>query len=97
MITSDFTTQMIKAEEGKYLTQVSDVDIKDRIVVDIIYLSSKDFASNYKEISKLEGDNIRLKQKELYEKEEQDKREEEELKRLEKLAAESYIIQQENK
>lgn len=65
MITNTFTTTIIEAENDCYLTQVADVDLKDRLVVTKIALGKFDSADNYKEISKAEGDAIKAEQENL--------------------------------
>ena len=59
---NSFTTITIEAEETCYLTQVADVDLKDRIVASKIALGKFDSPDNYKEISKEEGDAIKTAQ-----------------------------------
>lgn len=49
----------IKAHKNKYLTQVDDVDIKERIITTCVYLASNDSIDNWKEISKEEGDTLK--------------------------------------
>lgn len=60
MITEEFTTIIIKAEEGKYLTQRgTKIDIKDRIISEVIALGKYDNADNYKEISSTKAEEYR--------------------------------------
>ena len=51
MQTEEFKTIILKADEGKYLTNANDVDIKTRIVATIIALGKYDKPDNYIEIS----------------------------------------------
>lgn len=65
MITEEFTTTIIRAEEGKFLTQRgTKIDIKNRIVSDIIALGKYDSAENYKEISSTKAEEYRQQQQE---------------------------------
>lgn len=65
MEVQNFTTKVIKASEGKFLTQVDDtVSIESRITSDTIALGKNDSAENYKEISEEEANEIRKKQEE---------------------------------
>ena len=66
MKSNSFTTIIIEAEENHYLTQSDDsIDLKDRIVATVIALGKYDSPSNYKEISKEEGDAIKAEQERL--------------------------------
>ncbi len=60
-----FTTILIEAEEGFYLTQTADVELKDRMVASKIALGKFDSPENYKEITKEEGDAIKAEQEKL--------------------------------
>ena len=60
MITEEYTTIIIKAEEGKYLTnRGTKIDIKDRIIAETIALGKYDSADNYKEISSTKAEEYR--------------------------------------
>lgn len=66
MKSNSFTTIIIEAEDNHYLTQSSDsVEVKDRIIATRIALGKYDSADNYKEITKAEGDAIKMEQEEL--------------------------------
>lgn len=65
MVQSEFKTIILKAEEGKYLTQKSDVDIEKRVIGTTIALGKNDSADNWKEITKEEADSIKQAQAEL--------------------------------
>ena len=65
MIQEEFTTTIIRAEEGKFLTQRgTKIDIKDRIISDVIALGKYDSADNYKEITATKADEYRQQQQE---------------------------------
>lgn len=63
MVQEEFTTTIIKSEEGKFLTQKGTVNIKDRIISNVIALGKYDSADNYKEITSEKADEY-LKKKE---------------------------------
>ncbi len=65
MKSNSFTTILIEAEEGFYLTQTADVELKDRMVASKIALGKFDSPENYKEITKEEGDAIKAEQEKL--------------------------------
>ena len=66
MISNTFTTIIIEAESGKYLTQSDEnIELKDRIVSTKIALGKYDTVDNYKEITKEEGDAIKVEQEKL--------------------------------
>lgn len=58
-----FTTIIIEAEEGKFLTQASqDIDIKDRVIGTKVALGRNDSPDNWCEISKADKEEFeRLK------------------------------------
>lgn len=64
MITEEFKTIILKADEGKYLTQATDVDIKERIIATTIALGKFDKPENYKEISAEEAEEYKKLQEE---------------------------------
>ncbi len=65
MKSNSFTTILIEAEEGFYLTQTPDVALKDRMVDSKIALGKFDSPENYKEITKKECDAITSEQEKL--------------------------------
>lgn len=69
MTTSNFTTVILKPEEGKYLTQKNDVEIQNRLLATTIALGKFDSADNYIEISGEEAEAYRAEQKKYYEEE----------------------------
>lgn len=58
MTTQSYNTTVISAEGDSYLTQVADVDINERIVATRVALGKFSSPSDWKEISKEEGDQI---------------------------------------
>lgn len=67
MIQSNYTIQILQAEEGHKLTQTADVKIADRIISEKVYLSINDSAKNWKEISNDEAAKIEELQRKLAE------------------------------
>nr|DAY94712.1 MAG TPA: hypothetical protein [Caudoviricetes sp.] len=65
MIQSNYTVQILQAEEGYKLTQKADVDILQRVFTDKVFLSVNDDAKNWKEISDSEADLLQQKQREI--------------------------------
>ena len=65
---TSYTMQMIAPEEGKYLTQKSEVDIKRRVITpNKIYLSVQDNPDDWKEISEEEAEALLAEQKAAFE------------------------------
>lgn len=60
---SNFNVITLEASKDKYLTQVEDVDIKDRIVASTVVIGRNDSPENYKEITKEEGNKYVEEQK----------------------------------
>ncbi len=56
MTTNEYTSTILTAEEGKYLTQTADVELLDRIIATKVAVSANSSASDWKEITKEEGD-----------------------------------------
>nr|DAT88690.1 MAG TPA: hypothetical protein [Caudoviricetes sp.] len=65
MIQSNYTVQILEAEEGFKLTQKKDVDILERVFTDKVFLSINDDAKNWKEISDDEAIALQSKQREI--------------------------------
>lgn len=63
MVQSEFTTIILKADEGMVLTQVGDTSLSERILASEIALGRYDSADNYKEITETEAMEIRELQK----------------------------------
>lgn len=51
MTQEQYTTMVLKADEGMTLTQAGDVNIRDRIVTGTVYLAANDSPDNWKEIT----------------------------------------------
>ena len=51
MTQEQYTTMVLKADEGMALTQAGDVSIRDRIVTGTVYLAANDSPDNWKEIA----------------------------------------------
>jgi hypothetical protein len=64
-----YTVQVIQPSDGHILTQSSDIDLKDRIFSEKIFLGINDSIDNWKEILIKEADNLKQKQRDLIEKE----------------------------
>lgn len=65
MKSNTFTTIIITPENGYYLTQNNEVELKDRIVCSQVALGSNDSADNWKEITIEEGEEIKAQQEAL--------------------------------
>lgn len=62
MITSQFTTTILRPDEGHYLTEANEVDIKVRSFSTVIALGANDSADNYKEIDEAEYQALKAEQ-----------------------------------
>ena len=62
MITSQFTTTILRPDEGHYLTEANEVDIKVRSFSTGIALGANDSADNYKEIDEAEYQTLKAEQ-----------------------------------
>ena len=67
MIIEEFKTIVIKASEGKFLTNAKEVEITDRIIATTIALGKFDSADNYKEISAQEAEEYKRLQEDARE------------------------------
>lgn len=65
MTTENYTSTILTASEGFYLTQIADVELSQRVVASKVTLSKFSTADDWKEISKAEGDEIINAQNEL--------------------------------
>lgn len=65
MKSNSYTTIIITPENGYYLTQSNDVELKDRIVCSQVALGSNDSVDNWKEITIEEGNEIKAQQEAL--------------------------------
>ena len=71
MTSENFNTIVLSAEGDNYLTQVAEVDLNERIVASRIALGKFSSPSDWKEITKAEGDEIIAAQNEAREAEAQ--------------------------
>lgn len=62
-----YTVQIIESTDGHILTQSADIDLKDRVFSEKVFLGVNDSIDNWKEITIKEADDLKLQQKELYE------------------------------
>lgn len=60
---SSFTTQILTPDKGMILTQSADIDIKNRIFSDKLYLGVNDSPDNWKEITEQEADRLKEEQR----------------------------------
>lgn len=66
MENTQYTVQVLKASEGKYLTNSNDsIDITKRTLAKEIWLSPSDSANNYKEIGEEEYNQYKTEQDKL--------------------------------
>lgn len=61
--------RILRPNEGCLLTQSADVDVKERIFSEEIWLASTDSADNWKDITIEEADKIKKEQEEIMTKE----------------------------
>lgn len=66
---STYTVQIIEPTDGHILTQASDIDLKDRIFSEKIFLGINDKIENWKEIKIEESEKLKAQQRDLIEKE----------------------------
>lgn len=66
---STYTVQVVQPSDGHILTQSADIDLKDRIFSEKIFLGINDKIENWKEITIKEADDLKQKQRDLIEKE----------------------------
>lgn len=65
MTSENYSSVIIKAKEGFYITEVDDsIDITKRIIATAIALGTNDSAENYKEITAEEADELKRQQDE---------------------------------
>lgn len=66
MVQESFTTVVLKASDGFFLTQTEEVDIKERIIATVVALGKYDAPQNWREIPKEEAEEYnRLKEEAL--------------------------------
>lgn len=71
MVTSSYTTIVLTAAQGCYLTQANCADIRTAIITDRVYLAKSDSPDNWREISAEEADDIKAQQAALLAEDEQ--------------------------
>ena len=71
MVTSSYTTIVLTAAEGCYLTQANCDDIRAAIITERVYLANTDSPDNWREITAAEADNIKAQQAALLAEDEQ--------------------------
>lgn len=71
METSSYTTIVLTAAQGCYLTQANCADIRTAIITDRVYLAKSDSPNNWREISAEEADDIKAQQAALLAEDEQ--------------------------
>ena len=71
MVTSSYTTIVLTAAEGCYLTQASCDDIRAAVITDRVYLANTDSPDNWREITVAEADDIKAQQAALLAQDEQ--------------------------
>lgn len=65
MVTSSYTTIVLTAAQGCYLTQANCADIRTAIIAERVYLANTDSPDNWREISAEEADAIKAEQERL--------------------------------
>lgn len=71
MVTSSYTTIVLTAAEGCYLTQANCDDIRAAIITERVYLANTDSPENWREITAAEADDIKAQQAALLAEDEQ--------------------------
>ena len=71
MVTSSYTTIVLTAAEGCYLTQANCADIRTAIITDRVYLANTDSPDNWREITAEQADDIKAQQAALLAEDEQ--------------------------
>lgn len=66
---STYTVQVIQPTDGHVLTQASDIDLKDRIFSEKVFLGVNDSIDNWKEIKIEESEKLKTQQRDIIEKE----------------------------
>lgn len=65
MTSENYSSIIIKAKEGFYITEVDDtIDIQNRTIATAVALGTNDSADNYKEITANEADELKRQQDE---------------------------------
>ncbi len=63
MLQESFTTVILKADKSHKLTQVGDIDFKERIISETVALGRYDSAENWREITNEEAEEYLRQQK----------------------------------
>ena len=71
MVTSSYTTIVLTAAEGCYLTQANCDDIRAAVITERVYLANTDSPDNWREITAAEADDIKAQQAALLAQDEQ--------------------------
>ena len=71
MVTSSYTTIVLTAAEGCYLTQANCEDIRAAVITERVYLANTDSPGNWREITAEQADNIKSEQERLLAEEEE--------------------------
>ena len=71
MVTSSYTTIVLTAAEGCYLTQAYCDDIRAAIITERVYLANTDSPDNWREITAEQADDIKAEQERLLKEEEE--------------------------
>ena len=71
MVTSSYTTIVLTAAEGCYLTQVNCADIRAAVITERVYLANTDSPDNWREITAEQADDIKAQQAALLAQDEQ--------------------------
>ena len=64
-----YTVQVVQPSDGHVLTQSADINLKDRIFSEKIFLGVNDKIENWKEITIEESENLKTQKRDLIEKE----------------------------
>lgn len=79
MITTTYSVRILQPSEGFTLTQNKEVDIKERIFSNAVYLAKTDTPSSWKEITNEVAEVLKEEQRIAFEKEEEELRRKREL------------------
>lgn len=71
MVTSSYTTIVLTAAQGCYLTQANCADIRAAIITERVYLANTDSPDNWREITAAEADDIKAQQERMLKEEEE--------------------------
>lgn len=71
METSSYTTIVLTAAQGCYLTQTNYDDIRAAVITERVYLANTDSPDNWREITAAEADDIKAQQAALLAEDEQ--------------------------